>query len=442
MFVVQNQENTEMKVYRQLFAASLLLPASLVFGACTAQGGSSTDDPSADPSGDVGVDSAAVVEGTGAPNAALSEAVASFDGTNGFLASNGVDGPFEVARGVFEEHDVIDDGLGPVYNAQGCIECHQNPVTGAGAQTMELRAGHFDGVNFIPQAGDSLVNDRTINAGFQERVLTGNEVRTFRIALSIMGDGYVEAIDSNTLNNLALAQPAAQRGTFQQVPVLEAPGNVRGSRFGVKNQHASLLSFAADAYVNEIGITNALIPTENASNGRSVASIDTVADPEDTGNDIQAFADFMRSLPAPPRGPITAAVTRGQTNFNAAGCNVCHTPTINTAPVGSVINGGAFTVPAALGDKTIHPFGDFLLHNIGTGDGIVQNGPQTTRLQVRTMPLWGISVRNRMMHDGLSVTVTDAITRHAGQALAAKNFFTNTLSAAQQADLIAFVVSL
>ena len=433
-----------MKVYRQLFAASLLLPASLVFGACTAQGGASTDDPSADPSSDVGVDSAAVIEGTGAPNAALTEAVASFSGTNGFLAAgvNGVDGPFEIARDVFEEHDVVDNGLGPVYNAQGCIECHQNPVTGAGAQTMELRAGHFDGTNFIPQNGDSLINDRTIDAGFQERILTGNEVHTFRIALSIMGDGYVEAIDSNTLNNLALAQPVAQRGTFQQVPVLEAPGNNRGARFGIKNQHASLLSFAADAYVNEIGITNALIPTENTSNGRSVASIDTVADPEDTGNDIQAFADFMRSLPAPPRGPITAAVTRGQANFNAAGCNVCHTPSINTAPVGSVINGGAFTVPAALGDKTIHPFGDFLLHNIGTGDGIVQNGAQSTRLQVRTMPLWGISVRNRLMHDGLSVTISDAITRHAGQALAAKNFFTNNLTAAGQADLIAFVASL
>ena len=43
---------------------------------------------------------------------------------------------------------------------------------------------------------------------------------------------------------------------------------------------------------------------------------------------------------------------------------------ITTATAGTVINGGAFTVPNALGDKVINPYSDFLLHDIGTGDGI------------------------------------------------------------------------
>jgi len=87
-----------------------------------------------------------------------------------------------------------------------------------------------------------------------------------------------------------------------------------------------------------------------------------------------------------------------------------------TAPEGTPINGGTFTVPAALGDKAFHPFSDFLLHDVGTGDGIVQNGGPRTRNRLRTAPLWGVRVRNRLMHDGESVTFDDAIQRHRGEA--------------------------
>jgi CxxC motif-containing protein (DUF1111 family) len=98
-------------------------------------------------------------------------------------------------------------------------------------------------------------------------------------------------------------------------------------------------------------------------------------------------------------------------------------------------------VPAALGNKIIHPFSDFALHNIGTGDGIVQNGGQATANMLRTAPLWGIRARNRFMHEGLNITITDSIQLHAGQATAARNAF-NALTAAQRADLVAFVLSL
>jgi len=431
-----------MKAHRQFFTASLLLPVSLGLASCSQAGSSIGGDPS-DPGADVGVSAEALAEGTGTVNlAAITEAVTGFGETNGFVD----DAEFDRVKDVFEERDVIADGLGPVYNAQSCTECHQNPVTGAGAQFTELRTGHFNGVNFVDPPGGSLNNDRAIDPSIQERTLAGQEVRTFRIALSLLGDGYVEAIDSNTLNAISLAQPAGQRGLLIQVPVLEVAGAIRAGRFGIKNQQASLLSFAADAYVNEIGVTSPLQPTENTSNGNSVAAFDTVADPEDDGGDIADFATFMRALPAPARGPITAAVTRGQALFtstaaNGLGCVVCHTATINTAPPGTVINGGAFTVPAALGDKAIHPFGDFLLHDIGTGDGIVQNGGQVTRNMVRTMPLWGIRARTRLMHDGLSVSRSDAIARHANQAATSASRFA-ALSTAQKNDVLAFIDSL
>jgi CxxC motif-containing protein (DUF1111 family) len=374
-------------------------------------------------------------------NAAVTEAPTGFDTlTNGFATQAAMD----AAKDVFEEVEQIANGLGPVYNAQSCRECHQNPVTGAGSQVSEFRNGHFDGTNFIDPPGGSLNQDRAIDPSIQERIQAGQEVRTFRLSLSIMGDGFVEAIDSNTLLAIANSQPFGQRGTLIQVPVSEAPGNIRAGRFGWKNQQASLLSFAADAYLNEMGITSPLQPTENTSNGRSVAAFDTVADPEDNGGDIANFALYMRSLKAPSVDATQAATPsaqRGSALFDALGCSVCHVRSINTAPAGAVINGGAFTVPAALGDKTIHPFGDFLLHDVGTGDGIVQNGGQATRNMVRTVPLWGMRARDRLMHDGLSVSRTDAILRHSNQAAGSANAFA-FLSSSSQTDLINFLNSL
>ena len=373
------------------------------------------------------------------------EAPTGFDDlTNGFTTQD----QFDLDRGTFDETEFKADGLGPVYNAQSCGECHQNPTSGGISQINELRAGHFNGFNFVDHPGGSLINDRAINANFQERVLGGNEVRTFRTSLNTLGDGFVECIDSNTLVAIANNQPSGQRGTFIQVPVLESNNAVRGGRFGWKNQHASLVSFSADAYLNEMGITSPLQPNDNTSNGNTVvngvAVNDGVADPENDGTDVDAFANFMRATKAPPRDGVLAATSdaqAGSTLFNQVGCAVCHVRSITTAPPGTVINQGAFTVPAALGNKIIHPFSDFLLHNVGTGDGIVQNGGQGTRNMVRTAPLWGMRSRDRLMHDGDTRTRNEAILRHGGQATSVINNY-QALSTTQKNQLITFLNSL
>jgi CxxC motif-containing protein (DUF1111 family) len=368
-----------------------------------------------------------------------SEAPAGFDDlTNGFVDQ----ATHEADADVFAEQESKADGLGPVYNAQSCGECHQNPTTGGISQITELRAGHFNGVNFVDHPGGSLINDRAINANFQERVLGGNEVRTFRTSLNTLGDGFVECIDSNTLVAISNGQPANMRGQFIQVPVGEAGGALRGARFGWKNQHASLISFSADAYLNEMGITSPLQPTDNTSNGRVVN--DNVPDPEDEGEDVEIFARFMRATKAPPRDTAlanTADAIAGSNLFNSIGCAICHVRNITTAPAGTVINGGEFTVPAALGSKIIHPFSDFLLHNVGTGDGIVQNGGQSTRNKLRTPPLWGMRSRDRLMHDGNTVNRNESILRHAGEATGVINNYRN-LSTTQQNQLITFLNSL
>jgi CxxC motif-containing protein (DUF1111 family) len=375
---------------------------------------------------------------TGFTQTAISEAPAGFDNqTNGLLTNI----QFKKAKAKFEEREEIEEGLGPVFNAQSCGECHQTPVTGGISQITELRAGHYDELttHFTDHPGGSLINDRTIHGSIQETVMYGNEVRTFRTSLNTLGDGFVECVDDNTLIAISNNQPADMRGQVIMVPVLEANSALRVGRFGWKNQHASLLSFSADAYLNEMGITSPLQPTENTSNGRSLSDFDSVPDPEDEGDDVRAFAAFMRATKAPPRGAGDTGA--GAALFNSIGCATCHTPTIVTAPPGTVINGGTFVVPPALGNKVIHPFGDFLLHDVGTGDGIVQNGGQATRNKVRTAPLWGLRTRSRLMHDGESLTFVDAIGRHKGEANTVRMLFEG-LTSFQQEQLLQFLGTL
>jgi CxxC motif-containing protein (DUF1111 family) len=352
-----------------------------------------------------------------------SEAPAGFDDVTNDMVSQS---QFDADREVFEERELAEDGLGPTYNAQACAECHENPVTGGSSQVTVLRAGRFDGRRYTDHAGGSLIQDRALDASIQERAHPMDNVRTFRASVSVLGDGFVEAIPDSAFADIQARQPVGLKGTIIQVPVLEAPGTTRIGRFGWKNQHASLLSFSADAYLNEMGITSPLQPTENTSNGNSVAAWDLVSDPEEaptnaepSGPDVEAFARFMRSTRAPGRDANlarSAEAQAGEQVFNQLGCQHCHTPAITTAPAGTQINGNKFVVPAALGGKVIHPYGDFMLHDVGTGDGIVQNGGERTRNMIRTAPLWGLRTRSRLLHDGTALTPNEAILRHDREA--------------------------
>jgi CxxC motif-containing protein (DUF1111 family) len=383
------------------------------------------------------------------------------DPTGADVTGNGLTDPdtFAADMGVFMEEEDIGDGLGPTYNARGCVDCHGTVNVGGTSQVSELRVGHTDAAgNFvnpnitldnsnITVPGRSLVNDRAICDAAVERVPGSENINAIRATTNTLGDGFVEAIDSNTLANIAANQPFQSggriTGRFIQVPVAEAGGAVRGGRFGWKNQQASLLSFSADAYVNEQGVTSRLQPTDTTS------VCDTVADPEDPFGadgleDIDHFARFMRATLVIPRDAAQAATGDAQTGaqlFSAIGCAICHVTTITTAPTGTVINQGQFTVPAALGNKTIHPYSDFLLHNVGTGDGIVQNGGQATANEMRTSPLWGLRFKSRLMHDLLTFTRNNAILRHGGEATFVINNY-RALSNTQKNQLIAFLQSL
>ena len=377
--------------------------------------------------------------------------------------SNGIAEPpgdtFALDQAQFERKHDASTGLGPVFNGTACVECHNNGVAGAASQFTEQRVGHNDangnfvnptiaineGANTI--TGRSIVNDRSICPQAQEHLPDTENIRTLRAVLNTLGDGFVEAVGDQTFLAIAASQPVQSNGMIQgeaiQVPILEAPGQTGVGKFGWKDQDPTILSFSGDAYLNEMGVTNRLKPKDVTT----VCKVTT--DLEDTPDalglaDIDHFAQFIRGTQAPPRDAALAATSNaiaGQNLFNLIGCATCHVPTLTTEPAGTIINGGAYTVPAALGNKIIHPYGDYLLHNVGTGDGIVQAGPADTANKLRTAPLWGLHIKARFMHDNASATLSDAIQRHGGEAQNVIGTF-NGLTAAQQQQLITFLQSL
>ena len=377
--------------------------------------------------------------------------------SNGIAESPG--DTFARDQQVYEENHSVQTGLGPVYNATACVSCHQNPNSGGASQFTELRVGHNDeNGNFVNPTifindgkntitGRSIVNDRAIGPEAQEHIPATENIRALRAALNTLGDGFVEAIDDRTLIAIAEEQPELSEGRVHgqvvQAPIFEAPGQTRVGRFGWKDQHSSLLSFIGDAYLNEMGITNRLRPTDVTT------VLKTTKDPEDQPDDlgladIDHFAQFIRGTMVPPRDTAlaaTPAALRGGQLFRRVGCGVCHVESITTAPAGTVIDGGMFIVPEALGDKIIHPFGDFLLHDIGTGDGIVQVGPQDTANKLRTAPLWGLRTKPRFMHDLRSLSLEDAISRHDGEAREPARRF-RELSPEEKEALITFLKTL
>src|SRR6202142_3769193 len=427
----------------------------------------------------------------------------------------------------FEEVEhIAPDGLGPLYNAQSCRECHQTPVTGAASQVSEFRVGHLDAHGFFKNptipiddsqavvADITLVNDRANCPQIQEHVPDSETIRTFRLTTNILGDGYVEAISDETLLNIRKQQCRATHGKIcgqaVKVPVPESEGADRIGRFGWKDQHASLLAFAGDAYLNEMGITNSQQPTEvttvcNPPVATTIPNTDptkvtepnSLPDPTDNNlEDIDHFASFMRSLKAPARDEVIAATAeakQGAELFTKIGCGTCHVETIVTGKSPAAA-GGPGLHPEAVENRTIHPYSDFLLHNIGTGDGIAislvehfsrervekrfreekADTVETTakgttvdvcstdfqgavaegrrhpdlrrdtlcaRNKIRTAPLWGLRLRSRLMHDAESVVVADAIHRHKVEASEVAERF-RKLKPAEQKAVLAFLSSL
>ena len=350
---------------------------------------------------------------------------------------------FRLGLDDFLEVETADEGLGPAYNGTSCAVCHNVPAVGGGGTIVELRAaGRTPDGEYatFDAAGETLFQLFSVPGHACQAIVPATAtIFARRTPIPLFGAGLVEAIEDATL--VALEDPSdkdrdgVSGRAARVVDVATREGRI--GRFGWKAQHATLLTFGADAYRNEMGITNDLFPLELAlgvSEDRMKAC-DPIPDPEDipepaTGRrGIDNFASFMRLLAPLGRSASTDAVRRGEEIFGAIGCATCHVPTLVTGP----------STNPVFDRRPVPLFSDLLLHEIGTGDGIVQGAAMAT--EIRTPALWGLRFRRPLLHDGSASTIEDAVSRHRQEAESARAGF-DGLGDADRAALVAFLKSL
>lgn len=356
---------------------------------------------------------------------------------------------FELGKIAYEKDFAAEDGLGPIFNQTSCASCHNSPVGGPGNQTVTV-FGMLDkkgGFNPLANLGGSLLQAQALNDACLEIVPPEANITSLRVTNGSLAYGFVEAIPDSALLDNQKQQDESIRGKAHMVYNFEdETDQLHVGRFGWKAQIASILTFSSDASLNEMGLTNRFLPIENAPNGNEelLETYDTVSDPEDVSDSdgfdfIDRVTDFQRLLAPPPQTPQSGM--SGEFIFNQIGCVDCHTKTFVTS------NGSSIMEP--LRGQTIHPYSDFLLHDMGiSGDGIAQGN--ATGRELKTPPLWGLAYRTPLWHDGridignFETRMAAAISEHGSfgsQGQSSAGAF-NQLSSTEKAQLFAFLKSL
>jgi CxxC motif-containing protein (DUF1111 family) len=348
---------------------------------------------------------------------------------------------FRIGLADFVEVEEAGEGLGPVFNGLGCAQCHATPAIGGISPVAEVRVGYLDDDGtFTVLGGDTLYHLFSLpNQECQPSIPPEANVIARRIPIPLFGAGLVEAIPDETI--LALGDPEDRdadgiRGRAAVV-VDVGTGQQRIGRFGWKAQHATLLTFGADAYRNEMGITNDLFRNEVGAgiDPEALRLCDLASDPEDareplTGlRGIDAFEAFMKFLAPLDRGPIDERVIRGEAVFQSIGCATCHVPVLTTGQSSNPV----------FDRRGVPLFSDLLLHDVGTGDGIEQASARPG--EIRTPALWGLRFRRPLLHDGSAATPQQAVLRHGNEAARAAEQY-RELPEDDKAALRAFLDSL
>jgi CxxC motif-containing protein (DUF1111 family) len=342
----------------------------------------------------------------------------------------------------FSEEEEVLEGLGPVFNERSCGACHNVPAIGGGsARTVTRFArrvnGSFDALTTL---GGMLIQDHAIGpadgSSHTFRAETVPALATIvvrRRSTPLFGLGLVDATPDADFIALAAAQTGMRDRMAGRVSLVDnaRAGMKTVGKFGWKAHVPTLIQFAGDAYVNEMGITTPDFPNENCPQGNCAElAFNPLPGLNDDGSGLVLLHNFMTLLAGPPRGAQNRDTSEGESTFERIGCAQCHVATMRT---------GAHPI-AALDHKTYHPYSDFLLHDMGAlGDGLEMGSAAGNEL--RTAPLWGLRFITRYLHDGRATTLDGAILAHEGQARPARDRYA-ALAGQAKTKLMAFLGSL
>jgi CxxC motif-containing protein (DUF1111 family) len=375
---------------------------------------------------------------------------------------------FDQGSRSFAEIDNVANGLGPRFNADSCGACHAYPSLGGASPRVNPQIAIAAKMGAVNQAPPFIQVDGPVRVVRFRRDANGNpdggvhdlfvitgrgdapagcaitqpdfsnpNNQSLRIPTPTFGLGLIEAISDATLraNLAATADRRRQMGIQGRFNTSPSDGTI--TRFGWKAQNKSLLLFTGEAYNVEIGVTNDLFPQERETN----AACATNALPEshadfETGTppDIEAQAMFMRYLAPPQPAASTDSTDRGRGFFEQAGCALCHTPSLTSGPAST----------GALSEQAVNLFSDLAIHRMGQAlnDGVTQGDAQGQ--DWRTAPLWGLSDRLFLLHDGRTKDLLEAIRLHdspGSEARAVIQAF-QSLTAEQRQDVLNFLRSL
>lgn len=375
----------------------------------------------------------------------------------------------------------VNSGLGPVFNNVSCISCHHNDGKGtptAGFSTSSLlfrisiagtdaHGGPMPAEGFGGQLQDLAIFGRQpevkVNISYTNLPFTypdGNQVVlrqpayqvtnayrllpagymiSPRLAPPVFGLGLLENIPEATLLAFTDINDANGDGISGKANyVFNAHTNtMQIGRFGLKANTADILTQAAGAYQQDMGITNYVFKQESSYSQLQHDGLSD--DPELPDSLLNAVAFYIKTLAVPARRNVTdAGIKKGEYLFQQINCTGCHIATIQTG-----VNIGL----PQISNQRIHPYTDLLLHDMG--EGLADNRPDylATGSEWRTAPLWGIGLFEKTngipfyLHDGRARTIEEAILWHGGEATAAKEQFIN-LSQADRNCLINFIKSL
>ena len=342
---------------------------------------------------------------------------------------------FNRGKVVFDSVFTPETGLGPLFNATGCSECHEDPAGGRGDEVeVHATAFHSPFCDPLAQEGGPVIQQHTTPAlkqalGIdQEPFPPSATARAMRTSPVIFGRGLLDLVPDSVL--LAYADPGDRNHDgVRGRPNRSLDGRI--GRFGRKAFVPTLREFNAGAFAAEMSVTNPQQPTEEDIGGKPIpAGVDPAADPEITQEALDLTDDFVRFLAPPTPLKVGKDGRRGRDLFSRIGCATCHIPTLRT---------GDSPVPA-LRYRTFAAYTDLLLHDMGAELADICLG-LATPADFRTEPLLDLRGAEHFLHDGRATTLEQAIELHGGEGAGARDRF-KALPPADRAALVAFLKSL
>ena len=344
---------------------------------------------------------------------------------------------FAQGKTLFSRVFAPETGLGPLFNAVGCGECHEEPVAGGFGDEVEQHATAFRADQVcdpLVEQGGFVIQAHVTPAlkaalGIDSEPVPADATATARRTTPVIfGRGFLDLVPDAEILSRADPDDRNHDGISGR-PNRFVDGRI--GRFGRKALVPTLREFNEGAYAAEQGITTPGVPTEETIGGKPIPDgVDPVPEPEIDRGAVDLTNAFVRFLAVPSPLKLSGEAGRGRDQFERIGCTACHIPTLRT---------GASPI-AALNHKEVAAFTDLLLHDMGPELADICLGLAQPS-EFRTEPLIGVRLRKDFLHDGRATTLPQAIQLHGGEAATSRDRFLK-LKPAEQAAVIAYLKTL